>query len=313
MTYIGIDLGGSGARIATSDGAVAAGPSFSVRDGRAEHAHVVQLLAQALQVGREPIASVAVCAAGLIALGDVDEIRHVVAEHWPAASIVVASDAVGAVAGAWGSSGGAIVAAGTGVVGFATDFRDLWLRSDGWGDTFGDDGGAAWIGRHGIAAALRAIDGRTGGSERLLDTLRSTGRDPYTLAEEVRSSPNRASLLASFAPSVTAVADTDLVARTIVESAARHLADTGLSLIREGGVERLALVGGLSRDEVIADAFLGHLSDLRSDLEVSVGTRTPLDGALHLALLARDGRLATHSPFLSFFPSTHNPATQGAS
>ncbi|WP_223627220.1 N-acetylglucosamine kinase [Microbacterium sp. EST19A] len=314
MVQVGIDLGGSGSRIATSGGAFAAGPAFAVRDGRAEHAHVVRLLGAVLAFQAQPVTAVAVCAAGLIGLGDVDEIRFEVARRWPEAPIAIVSDAVGAAVGAWGSAGGAVVAAGTGVVGFATDLGELWRRSDGWGDTFGDDGGAAWIGRKGIAAALRAIDGRPGGSSRLLDALRSeAGHDPYRLAEEVRASANRASLLASFAPTVTRAAATDLVARTIVEAAARHLADTGLSLIGDGVPQRLALVGGLSEEAAIVGAFRAHVRGLRRDVQVETGVGTPLDGALALAELAGEGRLATHLPYLHFFPSTTPTETEGAS
>ncbi len=313
MTRIGIDLGGSGSRIATSDGVVAAGPPFAVRDARAGHADVIRLLDAALPTERRSVDAIAVCAAGLVSLGDVGEIRDAIAAQWPAASVVIASDAIGGIAAVWGRAGGAVVAAGTGAIGFATDFAEMWVRSDGWGDTFGDDGGAAWIGRHGMAAALRAIDDRPGASVVLLESLRASGRDPFALPEEVRGSPNRASLLASFAPAVTEAATSDEVARSIVEAAAEHLAETGLSLVRRTRVERLALVGGLAAVPAIAEAFEARVRQRMPEVGVLIGTASPLDGALRLAELVAGGALRSRAPYLHVLPPRIQKEPEGAS
>lgn len=313
MTRIGIDLGGSGSRIATSEGASAVGPPFAVHDARAEHADVIRTLCEDLPCQRQPVDAVAVCAAGLIALGDLDQILDAVLAQWPAASVVIASDAVGGIAAVWGGSGGAVVAAGTGSVGFATDFADVWVRSDGWGDTFGDDGGAAWIGRQGVSAALRAMDDRPRASAGLLHSLRSSGHDPHALPEQVRASANRASLLASFAPLVTAAAASDEVARSIIDAAAEYLAETGLSILRRARVDRLALVGGLAAVPAIARAFEAGVRERMPDAEVLIGTASPLDGALCLAELAARGDLLSRPPYLHVFPSPSPRESEGTS
>lgn len=309
MTVIAIDIGGSGSRILAADGAEASalGPALTVADGRADQADVVAALAEAIGAVPGPVAAVAVGAAGLVAHGDPDAVGAAVSAAWPGAVVLVASDAVTAAVGAWGEGGGAVVAAGTGVVAFATDLGATWVRADGWGHVLGDDGGAAWIGRRGISAALRAYDGRPGGSPALLDALRERHGDPLRMPELVRSAANPATLLAAFAPAVTAAAAAgDPVSASIAATAAEELAVTGLSVLSGGIPPRLALVGGLAADAALAEGFAERVRRRRPDVEVAVGAGSPLDGALRLARLAAEGRApAPHLPYLAVFtPST---------
>lgn len=84
--------------------------------------------------------------------------------------LALAADAVTAYAGAVGQLPGAVVAGGTGMIALGTDLTS-WRRADGWGHLLGDSGGGAWIGRAGLDAAMRAHDGRRGGSAPLLARL----------------------------------------------------------------------------------------------------------------------------------------------
>src|SRR5690606_13555870 len=81
--------------------------------------------------------------------------------------VALVADAVSAYTGALGPRPGAVIAAGTGLIAIGTDLTG-WHRADGWGHLLGDCGSGAWIGRAGLEAALRAHDGRDGGSLRLL-------------------------------------------------------------------------------------------------------------------------------------------------
>lgn len=315
MTVIGIDLGGSGSRIAVvGDRRVEAeAPPFAVIGGHAAHADAVRALARHARID-DPVTAVAVSAAGLISLGDPYVLGEATATLWPDAVVVVVSDAVAAVVGAWGSVGGAIVAAGTGVIAFATDFEHIWKRSDGWGHELGDDGGAAWIGARGLSAALRAVDGRSGASSALLDALRERFGEPLLVPEAVRSAPNPASVLAGFAPQVSAAARRgDSRAKEIISTAVRELAETGLSVMIEGIPPRLALVGGLSRDEAIAEAFTRQLRELRPDVRVAVDTATPLDGAVALAQRASERAITSHPPYFFRLPPQRSNESLGAS
>ncbi|MCH6231505.1 hypothetical protein MK786_12205 [Microbacterium sp. CFH 31415] len=315
MTVIGIDLGGSGSRIAVvgERRIDAEGDPFAVVDGRAAHADAVRTLARQAPAG-EPVAAVAISAAGLISLGDPRLLAEAAAALWPDAVIVVVSDAVAAVMSAWGSAGGAIVAAGTGVIAFATDFAHTWTRSDGWGHELGDDGGAAWIGARGLSAGLRAVDGRPGASPVLLDALREQFGEPLRVPEAVRSAPNPASVLAAFAPRVSAAARAgDSRAQEIISEAARELAQTALSVMGEGIAPRLALVGGLSRDTAIAEAFTRQVREARPDLALAADPGTPLDGAVAFAQRASTAAIPSHSPYLFCLSPQRSHHSLGAS
>ncbi|WP_307829233.1 BadF/BadG/BcrA/BcrD ATPase family protein, partial [Streptomyces clavuligerus] len=137
----------------------------------------------------------------------------------------LASDAVTAYAGALGQRPGAVVAGGTGMVALGTDLT-RWRRADGWGHLLGDCGGGAWIGRAGLEAALRAHDGREGGSPALLAAAESAFGPARELPDRVYPRPDRPAVLASFAPEVgRCAADGDAVAARILALAARHVAE----------------------------------------------------------------------------------------
>lgn len=313
MTVVAIDIGGSGSRLVVSDGAAATaeGPPLVVAGDRADHGAVVAALARAAGAVPGPVTTVAIGAAGLISHGEPSALAAVAFDLWSPERVIVASDAYAALVGAWGAGGGAIVAVGTGVVGFGSDLRTTWLRSDGWGYLVGDAGGAAWIGARGIDAGLRAHDHRPGGSARSLDALRSRFGDPRLVPGVLRAAANPATALAQFAPEVTRLAaEGDEVAVEIVRAAGEHLADTGISVLTDGVPPRLAMVGGLAvPDSLLAASFLTAVARQRSDAEVVVGGGTPLEGSLVLAL-ARDGELPIdHPPFVSI----HHPSTTGAS
>ncbi len=139
--------------------------------------------------------------------------------------VVLADDAVTSHLGALAGEPGALVAAGTGIVGLGIGPSGA-ARIDGVGSLIGDEGSGWWIGRRGIIAALSAYDGRSGASSLLLEALEQhygpAARVPATIA----SSPFPVGLVASFAPAVADAARRgDRVAAAIWNEAARHIGD----------------------------------------------------------------------------------------
>lgn len=298
MTVIAIDIGGSGSRLVAADGhsATSTGPALSAGD----HAAVVSAIAQTVPYGF-PVDCVVVSAASLVSRGDPQSIERAVLAQWDARVVVLVSDAVAAVVGAWGESGGAVVAAGTGAVGFGTDLARAWVRSDGWGHELGDEGAAGWIGARGLRAALRSLDGRAGGSPGLLAAVRATLGDPATLPALLREAASSVTVMSAFAPQVSATAEAgDVVAVEILRSAADRLAETGLSVLVPAIPERLALAGGVSHQSLIAERFTAAVHERRPEVELLVGPSagSPLDGALRLARIAAERELASHPPYL---------------
>lgn len=74
-------------------------------------------------------------------------------------SSVLASDAYVACLGAHAGKSGAVIIAGTGVVGYQID-RGVVSRVAGWGFPHADEGGGAWLGLEAIRATFQWIDGR---------------------------------------------------------------------------------------------------------------------------------------------------------
>jgi N-acetylglucosamine kinase-like BadF-type ATPase len=201
------------------------------------------------ETGVDGLGTAVVGAAGLATLGEAlrAELPGALAREFGVRTVALVADAVTAYTGALGARPGAVVAAGTGLIAIGTDLT-RWRRADGWGHLLGDCGGGAWIGRAGLEAALRAHDGREGGSARLLARAEELFGPARELPGKLYPRADRPAVLASFAPQVAACAAADdRVAAGILRSAARHMADSAAAVCPSDGEPRVALTGGLSK------------------------------------------------------------------
>lgn len=341
---VGVDSGGSGLRVAlgTVDAAVPAATTVCpepVRTGSdgIDADHLLGQLLPAIERltcdvtgarasgGGVRVAALAVGAAGMATLGDDLRARlpGALAASLGARLLALAADGVTAYAGALGQRPGAVVAGGTGMIALGTDLG-TWRRADGWGHLLGDSGGGAWIGREGLDAALRAHDGRRGGSHALLARLRAVFGPAAGLPALLYPRDDRPALLASFAPEVAACAEEDAVAGSILRRAAAHIAESAAAVCpraegsgtrerttesgtRErttgsgGEAAEVALTGGLFR---MGDPLLGPLREelgrLLPNASLVPAAGDPLAGSLLIArALARsDLRLPRHPTLL---------------
>ncbi|MGW1979487.1 N-acetylglucosamine kinase [Streptomyces sp. NPDC001889] len=319
---LGVDSGGSGLRIGLA-GAAGTGRAGTLSSGEpvrtgSDGIDAGHLLEQLVPMAREllaaagggPVAAVAIGAAGMATLGDRlrAELPGALAASLGVRRLALATDAVTAYAGALGQRPGAVVAAGTGMVALGTDLTG-WRRADGWGHLLGDCGGGAWIGRAGLEAALRAHDGRSGGSAALLRAAEAVFGPAGGLPGAVYPRTDRPAVLASFAPEVARCAAAgDGPAAAVLALAARHIAEAAEAVCPPGGGLDIALTGGLFK----MGAPL--LAPLEEELSARLpGARTvpaagdPLAGSLLLA-----GALATGSLRLPLHPTLlHVPAERG--
>ncbi|MFC9909814.1 N-acetylglucosamine kinase [Streptomyces sp. NPDC059862] len=256
--FLAVDSGGSGLRAVV--GTVARGPlalresAEPVRTGARgiDTGHFMQQLvpmvrALTAEAGVTALDTAAVGAAGFSTLGDDLRAGLPAALHRECGirTVALAADAVTAYTGALGPRPGAVIAAGTGLIAIGTDLT-RWRRADGWGHLLGDCGSGAWIGRAGLEAALRAHDGREGGSAPLLECAEEMFGPMPGLPAQVYPRPDRPAVLASFAPSVAACADDgDPVAVHVLRAAARHMADSAAAVCPTTGEPQVALTGGL--------------------------------------------------------------------
>jgi glucosamine kinase len=226
--------------------------------------------------------AVDVVAAGLTGFrGEAD----MVAAALDAPAVVVTNDAVTAHLGAFGGEPGVVVVAGTGVIALAVGEDGRVARADGWGSRLGDDGGGHWIGRAGLAAALRAADGRRGGSAALLARAAARFglgevRDAApAIVNAVYDTPDPVAVIAAFARDVADAAHAgDERARSIWVDAGRELAQTASAAARRAGIDGpFSYAGGLfAAGELLLGSFRETLGDVRAPLGDA------LDGAAHL-------------------------------
>ncbi|MFE5663157.1 N-acetylglucosamine kinase [Streptomyces niveus] len=310
---LGIDSGGSGLRIALGstdkasvdgDGAVRTlGTAVStepVRTGPSgiDPDHLLEQLLPAVRTllsradSTEAPVAVAIGAAGMATLGDGlrAELPAALESALGVRRLALAADAVTAYAGALGQRPGAVVAAGTGMIALGTDLTG-WQRADGWGHLLGDCGGGAWIGRAGLESAMRAYDGRRGGSAALLSRLEAVFGPASGMPGAVYPRTDRPAVLASFAPEVARCAAHDPVAAGIVEEAARYIADAAVAVCPQAEGAEVALTGGLFKmGDPLLVPLRAELAERLPHASTVPAQGDPLAGALRIA-----GALATGS------------------
>jgi N-acetylglucosamine kinase-like BadF-type ATPase len=299
---LAVDSGGSGLRVVlASEGRARTAPLVSaepVRTGPAgiDAGHLLEQLVPLARrllddAGSGPPRAVAIGAAGFATLGEGmrAELPAALERAFGVRRVALAADAVTAYAGALGTRAGAVVAGGTGLIAIGTDLRS-WRRADGWGHLLGDCGGGAWIGRAGLEAALRAHDGRPGGSARLLARAEERFGAVASLPGRLYPRTDRAAVLASFAPEVAACAETDPVAAEVLRSAARHMAESVAAVCPVSGEPRVALTGGLFR---LGDPLLvpleAELAERVPHARRVAAEGDPLHGAVRIAAELAEG------------------------
>ncbi len=297
MLVIGVDVGGTGARAALAEGddIVATAELVGITDRAGAVISLVRdLLSQAKPGGLSEVDAVAMGATGFQMRGA--ELLERVPPAVAAKRVVLCSDMLTSYAGALGLEPGVVLAAGTGAVALGADMRGTWLRVDGWGHLLGDDGGGSWIGRHGMRAALRAADGRPGGSRPLLDKVVERFGDPMLLVGQLSERAERTGIMASFVPIVAeAAAAGDHIAHRILTEAGGHLADTALAALPQGAPRVVVTTGNLFQlGGPLWAAFTDGLGDVQSRPAKGSG----VDGALTLAKAAINGQLPQNAPSL---------------
>ncbi|WP_306337782.1 N-acetylglucosamine kinase [Streptomyces sp. KL118A] len=312
---LGVDSGGSGLRAALvvprdlrrPDPVRSAEPVRTGPRGIDAGHFMAQLLPMARglleRAGGGHITAVAVGAAGLATLGDDlrAELPSALVKALGVRRTALAADAVTAYAGALGDRPGAVVAAGTGMIAIGTDLT-AWHRADGWGHLLGDCGGGAWIGRAGLEAAMRAHDGRRGGSRALLARAEAVFGPPAGLPGQLYPRTDRPAVLASFAPDVAACAADDSVADGILRAAARHIAEAAAAVCPSADACEVAFTGGLFRlGEPLLAPLRAEVAEQLPHARPVPAAGDPLDGALHIAAeIAAGGlRLPLDSRMLS--------------
>ncbi|MFJ5546576.1 BadF/BadG/BcrA/BcrD ATPase family protein [Streptomyces sp. NPDC093225] len=320
----GIDVGGTGVRVALArvgragdpepaDGTELAAPARVTAAGH-DAGGLLAAVLPALEgllarAGGPAVVAVAVGATGMALLGRdlAARLPGPLARTTGARRLALASDAVTAYAGALGTRAGVTVAGGTGLVALGCRPGTGWHRADGWGQLLGDCGGGAWIGRAGLEAALRHHDGRPGGSAVLHGAAVDRFGPVTGLPGALQPRPDRAALLAGFAPEVgRAAAAGDPAAVAIVDRAAEEIAASAVAAATGLADPYLALTGGLFAMPDLADSVRRRTGAALPGARWHPADGPPLLGALRIAaaLAAEDAPLpwAVAPPLLDVVP-----------
>jgi N-acetylglucosamine kinase-like BadF-type ATPase len=250
MRYVvGVDGGGTKTTAALvseqleSAGSATTGPanhrSVGVEAASANIAHAIAEALRAAAVSLSDVAAICLCLAGFDTDLDLPVPQRAIRILGYDGVALWENDVVGAWAGATEVKPGIVVIAGTGSTALGMNERGQLWRTDGWDYILGDSGSGYAIGREGIRAAMKALDGRSATS-----VLTRELRDSYLVndAEEMRRLVDSTSFgkfeIASFAPRVSAAADAgDVVARDILNQAGRDLAQQATAIIHQLDME----------------------------------------------------------------------------
>lgn len=163
--------------------------------------------------------------------------------------MIVTSDAELALEGAFFGERGIITIVGTGSIALARNTDGGMERCGGWGIELDDEGSGAWIGREGLTAAVRAIDGRgkpTVMTEKLVDFYQGIDlNQPRTI---VKAYNDGAFQYHSLTPTVMRSAEEgDEVCLNIIKRSSKYLLELpqALSKYFEGATAKVALMGGI--------------------------------------------------------------------
>jgi N-acetylglucosamine kinase-like BadF-type ATPase len=206
--------------------------------------------------------------------------------------------------GAIGSGGhgpGGVGVGGAGPGGGVWTFDSAVACVDGWGHLLGDAGSGFWVGRRGLDAALRAHDGRGGGSP-LLARLVERDIGPLDRLPEMaaRAGAGPVAAIASFTVQVAeAAAEGDDVARHIWKEAATHLADSAVACARRlnpNSTTPIAVtwLGGLFKvpGDLLLEPFLARIRATFPAADLLPAAGDALAGAARLATPAARGPLS---------------------
>jgi N-acetylglucosamine kinase-like BadF-type ATPase len=292
--FLGVDGGQSGTTAMIGDetgrvvGVGRAGPCNHVgaSEGRAKFVEAIQssLHAACAQAGLD-VASVRFASACLGFSGGPADKEAVLKELFASGRTRVTDDALIALEGATAGQPGLVVIAGTGSIGFGRNSIGRSARAGGWGYLFGDEGGAFWIARQALRAALRREEGwgvPTSLRARLLD---ATGaRDINDLLHRCYTAEFARPRVAGWAILVNHAAESgDPVALEILDTAARELALLAVAvrgqLFAAGAETLVTYSGGVFRSRMVLARFRDWLQS-EAGIHVTPPAHAPVIGAL---------------------------------
>jgi len=300
--YLGVDGGASKtAALVTDDsgrplGDGIAGPSNHLRVGIETAARNIERAVNKALVTADVASREIVWAYCGIAGSDHPAHRQEVVESlsvfFPRRNFTVDNDARIALTGAIGFGAGVVVIAGTGSVALGRNAAGEEARAGGWGPIVGDEGSGYAIARAGLAAILRAFDGR-GPATSMTELLqRDYDMTPADLPRFVYAQTTQADDLARLSKLVIDAAEGgDALAGEIVTRSGGELAKAVLAVAGRIGLTStdfpVAYVGGAFKaGETLLAPMRSAILAAAPEARIVPPVHTPVEGAARMAIRA---------------------------
>ncbi len=297
--FLGIDGGGTKTLAAICDangqvlGSGLSGPSniddVGLEAATANIAEAVRVARAVADCDPQPFAGAFLGLAGVVSSRDRALVHGIARRLELSEQTGVDHDCRIALAGGLAGRSGAVLIVGTGSSCYGVnDAGDSW-RSGGWGSLISDEGSGYFLGREGLIAGVRSIDGRGPTSSlagALLRTLRVT--QPDDLLHRLYVEGLTRTEIAALAPiTLECAANGDGTALEIVERGSDLLAQCVAAVAHHLRLERfeLVVVGGLYGESVLVQNMLqGTLLQRVPQCRIVSPELPPVLGACLLAM-----------------------------
>lgn len=201
-----------------------------------------------------PLGNVAAATLGLPFHGEIKDIsarQIAIARALLGPRAQVLNDVAVAFEGALGGQDGALILAGTGSMAWARGVLGT-CRIGGWGDAFGDEGSAYWIGREALGLVSKHLDGRRPAADFATGILAALGIAGDELICWTYGLAQQRSGIAAIAVQVSALAaGGDTQALALMNLAAVHLSALGQAAVQASGSNqplKWSFAGGVFND-----------------------------------------------------------------
>ena len=202
--------------------------------------------------------------------------------------VIVTSDAELALEGAFNGGPGIVMIVGTGSIAIGKTSKGKIERCGGWGIELDDEGSGAWIGREGLTAIVRALDGR-GPKTKLTDRFVEINptinlKEPRTI---VKAYSERAFEYHMLSPMVMKCAEKkDKVCLDIINRAAKHLVEHLSAMKKYFSTKTInvALMGGIIESDTLLAKKIKTEIKKKKIYKLVEAKGSALEGATKMAL-----------------------------
>ena len=296
---LGLDGGGTKTVLAVANRAgtvrqVIAGAGINPFDNPGWQTELTNILNQV----SIPADQIAFSSFGMPGYGESDTVSALqlgAARVWAGENCEVQNDVAVAFTGALAGESGVLVLAGTGSMAWA-EHADCVVRVGGWGEGFGDEGSAHWIGLQALQKLSWSIDGRLEDHEFQRGLLKKIGIQSGELISWFYNLEHPRPTIAALAKMVDKLAGMgNLTATNILLEAAQHLTQLGLAAQKQLklGQSRFSVAGSVFKSLTVRETVKHKLSKVGTWLEPR---GSPLAGALLCA--AKQAGWKTNSNWL---------------